>query len=109
MKYTGGALHRGKSVLVEGLRLLAKALSIVEAENWKVPAYDGFTERNPRYRLDLLWIWCAAFAIGCQQGLDDPRVLYLCMSSRIFSYQNQSVVQKALKKFSFSHVKAKQD
>ena len=50
------------------------ALSIVEAENWKVSAYDGFTERNPRYRLDLLWTWCAAFAIGCQQGLDDPRV-----------------------------------
>ena len=71
------------------------ALSIVEAENWKVSAYDGFTERNPRYRLDLLWIWCAAFAIWCQQGLDDPRVLYLCMSSRIFYYQNQSVVQKS--------------
>ena len=71
------------------------ALSIVEAENWKVSAYDGFTERNPRYRLDLLWIWCAAFAIGCQQGLDDPRVLYLCRSSRIFYYQNQSVVQKS--------------
>ena len=50
------------------------ALSIVEAENWNVSAYDGFTERNPRYRLDLLWIGCAALAIGCQQGLDDPRV-----------------------------------
>ena len=109
MEYADGALHRGKSALVEGLRLLAKALSIVEAENWKVSAYDGFTERNPRYRLDLLWIWCAAFAIGCQQGLDDPRVLYLCMSSRIFYYQNRSVVQKARKEFSFSHVKAKQD
>ena len=71
------------------------ALSIEEAENWKVSAYDGFTERNPRYRSDLLWIWCAAFAFGCQQGLDDPRVLYLCMSSRIFLYQNQSVVQKS--------------
>ena len=82
---------------------------MVEAENWKVSAYDGFTERNPRYRLDLLWIWCAAFAIGCQQGLDDPRVLYLCMSSRIFYYQNQSVVQTACKEFSFSHVRAKQD
>ena len=31
------------------------------------------------------------------------------MSSRIFYYQNQSVVQKARKEFSFSHVKAKQD
>ena len=85
-------------------------LSIVEAENWKVSAYDGFTERNPRYRLDLLWIWCAAFAIGCQQGFDDQRVL--CMhatSSRIFYYQNQPVVQKARKVFGFSHVKAKQD
>ena len=94
MEYASGAQNRGKSALVEGLRLLAKALSIVEAENWKVSAYDGFTERNPRYRLDLLWIWCAALAIGCQQGLDDPRVLYLCMSSRIFYYQNQPVVQK---------------
>ena len=96
MKYTGGAQHRGKSALVEGVRLLAKALRIAEAENWKVSAYDGFTERNPRYRLDLLWVGCAAFAIGCQQGLDDPRVLYLCISSRIFYYQNQPVVQKSL-------------
>ena len=55
------------------------ALSIVEAENWKVSAYDGFTERNPRYRLDLLWIWCAAFAIGYQQGLDDQGVLCVCL------------------------------
>ena len=77
----------------------------------KVSAYDGFTERNPRYRLDLLWILCAAFAIGCQQGLDDQRV-FLCLhatSSRIFSYPNQPMVQKARKVFSFSHVKAKQD
>ena len=51
----------------------------MEAENWKVSAYDGFTERNPRYRLDLLWIWCAAFAIGYQQGLDDQGVLCVCM------------------------------
>ena len=68
------------------------ALSIVEAENWKVSAYDGFTERNPRYRLDLLWIWCAAFAIGCQQGLDDQRVLCVCISQgvRLFSRESKT-------------------
>ena len=55
------------------------ALSIVEPENWKVSAFDGFTERNPRYRLHLLWIWCTAFAVGCQQGLDDQRIFCVCM------------------------------
>ena len=66
------------------------ALSIVEAENWKVSAYDGFTERNPRYRLDLLWIWCAAFAIGWQQGLDDQRVLCVCISQGVQLFSRES-------------------
>ena len=29
--------------------------------------------------LDPPWISCTAFAIGCQQGLDDRRVLCVCM------------------------------
>ena len=87
------------------------ALSIVEAENWKVSAYDGFTERNPRYRLDLLWIWCAAFAIGYQQGLDNQRVLCVCMqrAAGYFIMKINLWFKKARKVFSFSHLKAKQD
>ena len=71
------------------------ALSIVEAENWKVSAYDGSTERNPRYRLDLLWTWCAAFAIGCQQGLDDRKGFVSLQEQQDIYYQNQPVVQKS--------------
>ena len=85
------------------------ALSIVEAENWKVSAYDGFTERNPRYRLDLLWIWCAVFAIGCQQGLGDPRVCIFAGAAGDFIIKINLWFKKARKEFSFSHVKAKQD
>ena len=83
----------------------------MEAENWKVSAYDGFTERNPRYRLDLLWIWCTAFAVGCQQGLDDQRVFCVCMqrAAGYFIIKINMWFKKARKKVSFSHVKAKQD
>ena len=83
----------------------------MEAENWKVSAYDGFTERNPRYRLDLLWIWCAAFAIGYQQGLDDQGVLCVCMqrAAGYFIIKINLWFKKARKVFSLSHVKARED